>query len=262
MNYYGKFLPNLATLLRPLYDLLHAAKKWSWGKSQEQAFCRAKELLMSAPLLTHYNPEKPLILSCDASPYGVGAVLLHHREDGSEQPVAYASRTLTPAELNYAQLDKEALSIVFGVKHFHQYLYGWKFTILSDHKPLQYLLGETRGIPPMASARIQRWVLMLSAYNYEIRYKPGAEHANADGLSRLPVSNQMLAVPLPGDVLQLFQTLQCTPIRAEQIRRWTDTDPVLARVRRSVLSGWVDSKEPDLQPIDCERMNSVSRTGA
>ena len=108
-------------------------------------------------------------------------MLSHRFEDNSERPIAYASRTLSPAEQKYAQLDKEALSIVFGVKRFNKYLYGRKFTILSDHKPLQYLLGETRGIPPMASARIQRWALMLSAYHYEICYKPGADHANADG---------------------------------------------------------------------------------
>ena len=87
-------------------------------------------------------------------------------EDQSEQPAAYASCTLSPAERKYAQIGKEALGIVFRVKHFHQYLYGRKFIILSDHKPLQCLLGETRGIPPMASVRIQRWALMLSAYNY------------------------------------------------------------------------------------------------
>ena len=148
VNYYSKFLPNLATLLRPLYDLLQSARSWSWEESQELAFRQAKELLTSA----------------------------HH---------------LTPAELKYAQLDKEALSIVFGVKHFHQYLYGRQFTILSDYKPLQYLLGETRGIPLMASARVQRWAMMLSAYHYAICYRPGAEHANVDGLSRLPVSNHI-----------------------------------------------------------------------
>ena len=100
----------------------------------------------------------------------------------------------------------------------------------------------------MASARIQRWALTLSAYRYEICYKPGADHGNADGLSRLPVSNHVTTVPVPGDVLLLFQTLQSTPVRADQIRQWTDTDPVLSCVRRNVLSGWVDSDDPDLQP--------------
>ena len=216
LNYYGKFLPNLATLLRPLYDLLMSSQTWSWGKSQEQAFSKAKELLSSAPLLTHYDPEKPLVLSYDASPYGVGAVLSHRMEDQTEQPVAYASRTLSPAEQKYAQLDKEALSIIFGVKHFHQYLYGRKFTILSDHKPLQYLLGATRGVPAMASARIQRWALTLSAYHYEICYKPVADHGNADGLSRLPVSNHVTTVPVPGDVLRCFRHFRA--LRSELIR--------------------------------------------
>ena len=137
---------------------------------------------------------------------------------------------------------------MFGVKRFHQYLYGRKFTILSDHKPLQYLLGETRGIPPMASARIQRWALMLSAYHYEICYKPGADHANADGLSRLPMANYITEVPIPGDVLLLFRTLGSTPVRATQIRQWTDTDPVLSRVHRNLLGGWVKLNDPDLQP--------------
>ena len=100
----------------------------------------------------------------------------------------------------------------------------------------------------MACARIQRWALMLSAYHYELCYKPGADHANADGLSRIPVSNHVTTVSLPGDMLLLFQTFQGTPVRAEQIRQWIDTDPVLSRVRRSIVSGWVNSDEPELQP--------------
>ena len=248
LNYYGKFLPNLATLLRPLYDLLRSAETWSWEEPQERAFREAQTLLSSAPLLTHYDPGKPLVLSCDASPYGAGAVLSHRMDDKSDRPIAYASRTLSTAERKYAQLDKEALSIVFGVNHFHQYLYGRKFTILSDHKPLKYLLGETRGIPAMASARIQRWALMLSAYNYELCYKPGVDHTNADGLSRLPMSNYVATVPLPGDVLLLFRTLESSPVGASQIRKWTDADTVLSRVRRYVLSGWGESVEPGLHP--------------
>ena len=228
--------------------MLQSARRWSWGKFQDQAFRKAKELLSSAPVLTYYDPNKPLLLSCDASPYGVGAVLSHQLPDNSERPVAYASRTLSPAEAKYSQLDKEALSIVYGVKNFHQYLYGRKFTILSDHKPLKYLLGETRGIPLLASARIQCWALMLSAYNYEIRHKPGNDHANADGLSCLPVPGHTTEVPVPGDVLLLFRVLESTPVSAAQIRKWTDTDPVLSRVRRYLLSGWIKSDEPNLQP--------------
>ena len=182
-------------------------------------FRKAKELLSSALVLTYYNPSKPLLLSCDAYPYGVGAVLSHQLPDNSERPVTYASRTLSPAEVKYLQLDKESLSIAYGVNAILYYLYGRKFTILSDHKPLKYLLGETRCIPPLASARIQRRVLMLSAYNYGIRYKPGNDHANADGLSRLPVPGHTTEVPVPGDVLLLFRVLESTPVSAAQIRK-------------------------------------------
>ena len=138
LNYYGRFLPNLATFLAPLYELLQSTWRWSWGKSQSRAFEQAKKALTTSSLLTHIDHKKPVLLSCDASSYGVGAVLSHHMKYGSEQPIAFASRTMSVAEKKYAQLDKEALAIVFGMKRFHQYLYRREFSILSDHKPLQY----------------------------------------------------------------------------------------------------------------------------
>ena len=103
----------------------------------------------------------------------MGAVLSHVMEDGSERPIAYASRSLSVSERNYSHLDKEALAIVFGVKHFHQYVYGRPFVIHSDHKPLIYIFDEKKSVPLMASARTQKWALTLGAYSYQIRYKAG-----------------------------------------------------------------------------------------
>ena len=182
-NYYSRFLSNLSSVLAPLYQLLQKNKSWSWGKTQSQAFQEAKEAIASSKVLTHYDPELPLILECDASPYGVGAVLSHKMKDGLVRPIAFTSRSLTQAEKNYAQLDKEGLAIIVGIKRFHQYIYGRNFTIYSDHKPLQHIFNETKPIPTMASARIQRWGLILNAYNYTIVYKPGSYIPNADLLS-------------------------------------------------------------------------------
>ncbi|KAK3700097.1 hypothetical protein QZH41_015051 [Actinostola sp. cb2023] len=179
INFYGKFLPNLASTLEPLHVLLRQNYTWKWGKGQEKAFQAAKDLLHSSRLLVHYDQTQELVLSCDASPYGVGAVLAQVMEVGSEKPVSCASRTLSKAEKNYSQLDKEALAVVFAVKKFHQFLYGRHFKIYTDHKPLLGLLSSDKAIPPMASGRVQRWVLTLSAYEYDLVYRPGRENGNA-----------------------------------------------------------------------------------
>ena len=181
LNFYAKFLPNLSTVLAPLYSLLQKNRPWLWGPEQQHAFQRAKQLLTSASLLVHYNDSYELLLAADASPYGVGAVLSHRMPDGTDQPVEYASRLLSPAKRRYSQLDKEALSIIFGVTKFRQYLLGrHHFVILSDHKPLSYLFAADKSIPAMASARIQRWSLLLRAYDYSISHRPGKQHANTD----------------------------------------------------------------------------------
>ena len=124
VNYYGKFLPDLSSVLAPLYRLFQKGMKWVWGDEQQKAFEEVKKLLTSECLLAHYDPNKELLLACDASPYGLGAVLSHCSEDGQEQLIAFASRTLAPDERNYSQLEKEALAIVFAVKRFHHYLFG------------------------------------------------------------------------------------------------------------------------------------------
>ena len=99
------FLPNLSTLLAPLYALLQKHTAWSRAKPQEEAFVKSKELLTSSTVLVHYNPALELTLACDASQYGLGAVLSHHFPNGKEKPIAYASHSLSKPEQNYLQLE-------------------------------------------------------------------------------------------------------------------------------------------------------------
>lgn len=128
LHYYGKFMPNLASFLHPLNTLLQSGVEWKWSADCESAFQKAKEMLTSAPVLAHYDPKLPLQI-IDVSAYGMGAVISHRYPDGSERPIAYASRTFNKSEKNYAQLEKEACSLVFRIRKFHQYLYGRKFTL-------------------------------------------------------------------------------------------------------------------------------------
>ena len=142
LNYYAKSIPNLSSLLHPMHELLRAEHSWHWSKDCDRAFQKAKESLSQAPVLIHYDPELPLVIAADASPYGIGAVISYQLPDGLERPVAFASRTLMKSEQNYAQLEKEALALIFGVKHFHQYLYGRQFLLITDHKPFTSILDQ------------------------------------------------------------------------------------------------------------------------
>ena len=134
LNYYQKFLPNLATVVKPLNELLQKEKKWSWSSKCTQAVRTAKQLLTTSNVLTHYDPTLPLKLAADASQYGLGALISHLLPGGGdERPIAFALRSLSKSEQNYAQIDKEALALIFGVQKFHAYIFGRKFTLVTDH---------------------------------------------------------------------------------------------------------------------------------
>ena len=241
INYYYKFLPNLSANLTPLYTLLNKKQTWHWGAEQKQAFQTAQEALQTDALLVHYDPTKPIVLACDASQYGIGAVLSHVMEDKLERPIAYISRTLSPAEKHYSQLEREALAIIFAVKKFHNYIYGRHFLIESDHRPLMFLFGETNRIPQMASSRIQRWALTLSAYKYNIRYKAGKHLSHADALSRLPHAVTSSNDGIPEDVALVISHLSSTSVSAAHIKEWTMKDPILSCVCRFIESGWPET---------------------
>ena len=221
---------------------------WQWGSEQQKAFQTAKKSLTSDCLLVHFDPSKRLLLACDASPYGIGAVLSHRMENGQDRPIAFSSRTLAPAERKYSQLEKVGLAIIMGVKRFHQYLFGREFTIIFDHKPLLNLFSESKMTPALASACIQRWSLTLAAYNYTIQFKPGSQHSNADMLSRLPLPESPANIPTPGETILLLDMLHSLPVTAENIKQWTNRDPVLSRVRDMIQQGWHFTNDSDFKP--------------
>lgn len=241
VNYYGRFVPQQSTLLAPLYSLLKDQATWRWSKAEQDSFNKCKELLTCDRVLMHYDPHLPLSLACDASAYGIGAVIQHTTPDGEEHPIAYASRTLSPAEKKYSQIEKEALSLVFGVKKFHQYLWGRQFNLITDHRPLLTLFGEHKGLPTMAAARIQRWAIILSAYDYHILYQQSEKHGNADGLSRVPLpetrdaGTETLSAYI--DVL-VCEHLEGAPLSARQIAKSTRNDPELSKLHRYIMEGW------------------------
>jgi hypothetical protein len=190
LNYYGKFMSNLSTLLHPLHVLLRNGVEWKWDPACEQAFVGAKRALVDKRVLAHYEEGRELVLAVDSSAYGLGAVLAHRYEDGTERPVCCASRTLNVHERNYSQLDKEALAIYYGITKHHQYLFGRHFTLRTDHKPLSYIFGKKSGIPQTAASRLQRWAARLAAYDFSVEFVRSVDNGPADALSRLPLPHE------------------------------------------------------------------------
>ena len=248
LNYYGKFIRNLSSILHPLNRLLQTNQKWEWTQECSQAFENAKRQLTSSEVLVHYDPKLPINLATDASAYGIGAVISHVLPDGSEKPISFASRTLNTSEKNYAQLEKEALSLIFGVKKFHQYLYGRKFNLITDHKPLTAIFGSKKGIPSLAAARLQRWALLLSAYDYHICFKPTQSHSNADGLSQLPLPVQNTKEDNGTVSVFNIAQIQALPATFQEIQSATRRDPVLSKIATYVQSGWPHQVPDDLKP--------------
>lgn len=185
INYLGKFVPNLSANTKSLRSLLETDTVWQWNDEQAKEWSWLKSSLTKEPVLKFYDQEKPLKVSTDASQAGLGAVLLQ-RHDMEWYPVAYASRTMTPAERNYAQIEKETLGAVFGCERFHEYVYGRSVILETDNKPLIAISKKSLGeVPP----RIQRLMLRLQKYDLTFEFKPGKHLIVADTLSRASLEN-------------------------------------------------------------------------
>ena len=183
-------------IAEPLHKLLQKnSGGYVWNDQCQLSFNLIKQKLANPPILTYPDFKLPFIVATDASSTAIGGVL-SQVQDGVEKVVAYWSRQLQKAERNYSTIEREALAVVSGIKEFYPYLYGFRFTVVTDHNPLTSLKGlkDTEG-------RLTRWIMFLQQFNYDLKYKQGSKHTNADALSRqqptpVPVSTLSNVSPL------------------------------------------------------------------
>ena len=185
VTWYGKFIPHLKDLRGPLDQLLCKDTDFVWDQMRQEAFEKLKTVFATDLELTHYDPSKKIIVAADASCYGMGGALLHEMSDGTKRPVMYVASSFNKAEKNYPQVQREALALTFAVKKFHRYIYGRRFELQTDHKPLLAIFGSKSGIPVYTASRLQRYALTLLAYDFSIRYIDTKSFAYADFVSRL-----------------------------------------------------------------------------
>ena len=182
VNYYRRYIPDMATVAVPLYQLLKKKIAWHWTTTHEEAFNKLKKILLSDPVLKCPDFDKEFILETDASTSGLGAILSQYH-DAYQYPVSYISRSLTPAEKNYSITELECLAIVWAVGEFAIYLAYRPFRLFTDHQALSWLKQK---VSP--NKRLARWSLILAEFNFTISYRKGSEMKHVDALSRYPAS--------------------------------------------------------------------------
>ena len=180
-QYYRRFIKNFAVIAKPLTVVMSEKRKFYWGEDQENAFLKLKKLLTTTPVLAHPNFSKEFILYLDASNTAIGAVLSQFDENNFDHPIHFASRMLNEAEKNYSTYEKEFLALVHYTLYFRVYLIGRHFIIYTDHQALRYVYNM-----PKASIRVLRWIMRLSEFDFEVRYREGKSNINGDVMSRYP----------------------------------------------------------------------------
>ena len=247
INYLSKFIPNASNLTEPLRILLNKNVEFSWDHEQEACLKQIKAILTSEPVLGHFDPEQTVTLCTDSSRSGMGACLMQTK------PIAYASRSLNETQVNYAQIEKELLSIVFGCERFYQYIWGKRTIVETDHKPLVSIFKKSlHSAPP----RIQRLLLRLQRYDLEVIFKPGKLMFIPDTLSRAyvackDVDDKSLEHEMEVHVHTLVANIPISSDMKNQFKISTMNDEVMQNLRNCILYGWPDNKSDlalSLQP--------------
>ena len=253
IQYLSKFIHGLADHMKPMNELLKNDTPWYWGQPQALAFKNVKNLIVTSKVLAHYDVDKPTVVSADASSYGLGGVLLQQHSKGL-LPIAFCSRTLTEAEKNYAQIEKECLSIVWTCEKFARFLKGLKtFTIHTDHKPLVPLINhkDLHKVP----LRCQRLLMRLMAFNPVAVHIPGKDLVIADALSRSPRPTTREAYTVDDVEAYVSSVTKNLPLSQQKYiiyQRETAQDEVLVKVKKYIEEGWPRYKDQvtkDLYPF-------------
>lgn len=254
-NFYNRFIPNFTEVLAPLYKLIQKNVKFTWGQEQEKSFQTLKKFFSSDKVLHLYDPTLETLLETDSSSYGIAAVLMQRKDKYSSwYPVQYASRTLNCSERNYSNIEREALSVVFGCEKYKKFLLGTSFTIRNDQQPLRKLLAFDAGVPTTCSARLQRWALRLSQFKYNLEYSKGENNVHSDCLSRLPLP-QTVSISEPYELIFTMSSIDDSPINCSDIQRHTDSDPDLSDLKRCIKFGFPNRKTNN--PFLSQFRNSV-----
>lgn len=254
VNFVGKWIPHLSTISEPIRILLrkklskHADIMNLWGKSQEEAFEKIKNLISQDKYLGYYDPKHKTQVIADASPVGLGCVLIQYGKNGPHI-IAYGHKSLTECERRYCQTEKEALALVWVVEHFHMYLYGMKeFELITDHKPLEVIFGPKS----KPCARIERWVLRLQSYTFKVIYRPGKTNI-ADPFSRL-CHNENDITPTNNEEYISSIVEYSRPIAAslEEIKHNSKVDPEIKSVRDGIFNNIWKDKAIHYRPFESE----------
>ena len=240
-QYVSRFIPNYASITTPLRTLTHQNVPWKWQTEQENALKKLQHELTSDHVMAYFDASKPTTIIVDASPFGLGALLT---QDG--RVISYASRALSSVESRYSQTEREMLAVIWAIEHYHLYLYGAKFTVITDHKPL---LGIFKSQKP-TSARIDRWKLRLMPYDCEILYKPGKDAENpADFISRHPNN---LYTPPAENATEAYVNYLCNNLipkamTIDEVQQETANDTVLCKLSEAIAhNNWLD---PEVKPF-------------
>jgi hypothetical protein len=244
LNYYQSFVPSMRSIRYPLDNLLKKDEEWNWSTPCQQALDRIRGILNSDLLLTHYDPSLEVTVAADASEHG--HVIQHRWPDGTIKAIAHASCSLTPAEQNYSQIEKEGLELIFAVKKFHKYIHGRHFTLLTDHRPLLSIFGSRKGNPVHSANRLQQWAAVLIGYDFKIEYRKSTDSGQADALSRLISSHatpdeEVVVTALQAD-FNIEMLTNHLPVTFDKLRTVSQEDELLETVKRFIKSSWPDLK--------------------